>query len=116
MRRKSPNRELKNQHHPGPSIYVETADPLPPETIERIQKHRRGHGTTHLGKGTVINHDWLIQEHQATERILNRQRRNRIMGKRIAWAIFWLLIIGAVVLCARALDHTLSEVPVILNQ
>ena len=69
-----------------------TPRPLDPETLERIQ------------------------DHLDTERILNRQRRNRIMRKQIAWAIFWLLIVGAVVLCVRALDHTLSEVPILINQ
>ncbi len=107
MRRKRPNRELKNQHHPGPSIYVETADPLPPETVKRIQEHQRGHGITRLGQGTVIHHDWLIQEHK---------RRRRTMTHRVARTIFWLLIAGAVALCFYALDQSLSELPVILSQ
>ena len=63
-----------------------TPRPLDPETLERIQ------------------------DHLDTERILNRQRRNRIMGKRIAWTIFWLVIAAAVTVLSVALSDTLVSI------
>ena len=51
-----------------------------------------------------------IQDHLDTENILNCQRRNRTMRKRIAWTIFWCIIASAVIIIAVAIVEPLSLV------
>lgn len=110
MRRKRPNRGLKNMHHPGPSIYSEFNGPA-------VQ-------TTHTdGTGPTISLEFklkpgdreLILRYREMQRILQRQRRRTMLNKRIAWTIFWAVILATTWVCANALGHTLERVIIALE-
>ena len=68
--------------------------------------------------GLVLDKDVVqkqVDEFMATERILNRQRRNRTIGHRLAWATFWIVVASVVGILTWALGDTLAIILEVLE-